>query len=177
MHEETGGGIGSEDPADVGGFQCARGESAEGDPVSVPSLPSPPRDTLGEAPTLAPPHRETHGYCWVIHGHSRNTHGVSRDTRGHSWDTLAILGSTASTPAPLGVGVPMVRPQHKPHHPVPPLSHTGTLGSGEGDHPPLLYSLEFLAAPLCCPSKGLPRHTFVLEDHPTPWCLSLHRSP
>ena len=98
---------------------------------------SPPRDTLGEAPTLAPPHRDTHGYSWVIHGHSQNTHGVSWDTHGLSWDTLAILGSTASTPPPLGVGVPMVRPQHKPHHPGTPLSHTGTLGSGEGDHPPL----------------------------------------
>ena len=50
---------------------------------------------------------------------------------------LIILGSTASTPAPLGVEVPMVRPQHKPHHPGTPLSHTGTLGNGEGDHPPL----------------------------------------
>ena len=28
----------------------------------------------------------------------------------------------------------MVRAQHKPHHPGTPLSHTGTLGSGEGDH-------------------------------------------
>ena len=28
----------------------------------------------------------------------------------------------------------MVRPQHKPHHPRTPLSHTGTLESGEGDH-------------------------------------------
>ena len=46
----------------------------------------------------------------------------------------------------------MVRPQHKPHHPGTPLSHTGTLGSGEGDHPPYSTLWSFwqprYAAPL-----------------------------
>ena len=37
MHEETGGGICSEDPTDVGGFQRAGRESAEGDLVSLPA--------------------------------------------------------------------------------------------------------------------------------------------
>ena len=38
-------------------------------------------------------------------------------THGHSRDTLASLRSTATTPAPLGVRIPMVEPQHEP----PPL--------------------------------------------------------
>ena len=105
---------------------------------TLKSLPAAARlPVISQSKLLSTRHRDTHGHFWVIHSHSRNTHGVSRDTHGLSWDTLAILRSMASTPAPLGVGVPMVRPQHKPHHLGTPLSHTGTLGSREGDHPSL----------------------------------------
>ena len=37
MHEETGGGVDSEDPANVGGLQHTSREFAEGDPVSIPA--------------------------------------------------------------------------------------------------------------------------------------------
>ena len=37
MHEEIGGGVGSEDPVNVGGLQCTNREFAEGDPVSIPA--------------------------------------------------------------------------------------------------------------------------------------------
>ena len=37
MHEETGGGVGSEDPTNVGGFQRTNREFAEGDLVSIPA--------------------------------------------------------------------------------------------------------------------------------------------
>ena len=37
MHEETGGSVGSEDPADVGGLQHTSREFAERDPVSIPA--------------------------------------------------------------------------------------------------------------------------------------------
>ena len=37
MHEDTGGSVGSEDPADVGGLQRTSREFAEGDPVSIPA--------------------------------------------------------------------------------------------------------------------------------------------
>ena len=112
------------------------------------------RDTLGEASTLAPPHRDTHGHSWVIHGHSRNTHGVSWDTHGLSWDTLAILGSTASTPAPLGVGVPMVRPQHKPHHPRDSLeSHRDTWEWGGRPPSPIVLSGVFGSPPYAAPLR------------------------
>ena len=37
MHEETKGGVGSEDPANVGGLQRTNREFAERDPVSIPA--------------------------------------------------------------------------------------------------------------------------------------------
>ena len=37
MHEETGGGVGSEDPTNVGGLQRTNREFAEGDPVDLPA--------------------------------------------------------------------------------------------------------------------------------------------
>ena len=37
MHEETGGSVGSENPADAGGLQLTGREFAEGDPVSIPA--------------------------------------------------------------------------------------------------------------------------------------------
>jgi hypothetical protein len=71
-----------------------------------------------------------HMATWNTHSATPDTHGASRDTHphlglhgatsgthGHPRDILAFLGSTASTPPPMGVRIPMVKPQHGP----PPL--------------------------------------------------------
>ena len=56
----------------------------------------------------------------------------------------------------------MVRPQYKPHHPGTPLSHTGTLGSGEGDHsPPIVLSRVV----------GKPPYTVALRDFQGTFCF------
>ena len=137
MHEETGGSVGSEDPADACGLQRTSREFAEGDPVSIPTrrprswgrpiraAPGPGSGAVTTGTTF-PTHSNPRGAT------DRSTIRLNAATGGDTVSTRGCSNAQHSRPHPAGTDSGLS--EHRWHSVIASVEHRRPSGVGNSSN-------------------------------------------